>query len=35
MPFKVLNQLMHHPLTDSGQEKFMADWKKLQEQLAS
>lgn len=34
MPFKVLNQLMHHPLTDIGQEKFMADWKKLQEQLA-
>ena len=35
MPFKVLNQLMHHPLTDIGQEKFMSDWKKLQEQLAS
>jgi transaldolase len=34
MPFKVLNQIMRHPLTDIGQEKFMADWQKLQEQLA-
>jgi transaldolase len=34
MPFKVLLQLMKHPLTDSGQERFLSDWNKLQEQLA-
>jgi len=26
IPFKVLKQLAHHPLTDLGQEKFLADW---------
>ena len=26
-PFKVLEQSMKHPLTDSGIEKFLADWK--------
>ncbi len=30
MPFKVINQLLHHPLTDSGLEKFLADWKKFE-----
>lgn len=30
MPYKVFKQLIHHPLTDAGQEKFMADWKKAQ-----
>jgi transaldolase len=29
IPFKVVMQLIHHPLTDIGQEKFLADWKKL------
>jgi transaldolase len=29
MPAKVLNQLLKHPLTDSGLEAFLADWKKL------
>ena len=28
MPFKVLQQLYKHPLTDVGLEKFLADWKK-------
>jgi len=28
MPFKVLEQLYKHPLTDSGLEKFTSDWKK-------
>lgn len=27
VPFKVLEQLTRHPLTDSGLEKFLADWK--------
>lgn len=28
VPFGVLRQLFRHPLTDSGLEKFLADWKK-------
>lgn len=28
MPFKVLEQLFKHPLTDIGLERFLADWKK-------
>ena len=30
MPFKVLDQLINHPLTDIGIEKFLSDWKKAQ-----
>lgn len=30
MPFKVIDQLIKHPLTDIGLEKFLADWKKSQ-----
>lgn len=30
MPFKVIDQLIKHPLTDIGLEKFLADWKKNQ-----
>jgi transaldolase len=30
MPFKVFQMLVKHPLTDIGNEKFLADWKKLQ-----
>jgi len=26
VPFKVLEQMFHHPLTDSGLKKFLADW---------
>jgi len=29
MPFKVLQQLIRHPLTDIGVEKFLADWEKV------
>ncbi len=32
MPFKVIDQLIKHPLTDIGLEKFLADWKKGQKQ---
>lgn len=28
MPFKVIDQLIKHPLTDIGLEKFLADWNK-------
>jgi transaldolase len=29
-PFAVLKQLLHHPLTDSGLKKFLADWEKAE-----
>jgi len=29
IPFKVIQQLAGHPLTDIGLEKFMADWRKV------
>jgi len=29
VPFRVLEQLIHHPLTDRGIERFLADWRKL------
>jgi len=28
IPFKVMEQLIRHPLTDIGLERFLADWKK-------
>ncbi len=30
MPFNVINKLFNHPLTDAGLEKFLSDWKKLE-----
>lgn len=27
IPFKVLEKLIHHPLTDTGLERFVKDWK--------
>ena len=29
MPFKVLMQMVKHPLTDIGLERFLADWRKV------
>jgi len=29
IPFKVINQMVKHPLTDIGVVKFLDDWKKL------
>jgi transaldolase len=29
MPYSVCNQLLKHPLTDLGIERFLADWEKL------
>lgn len=29
IPFKVLEQLSKHPLTDAGIEKFLSDWEKV------
>lgn len=31
MPFKVIEQLIKHPLTDIGLERFLADWRKGQD----
>jgi transaldolase len=28
IPFKVIQQLVKHPLTDKGLDAFLADWKK-------
>lgn len=30
IPYKVITQLIKHPLTEIGLEKFLADWKKLE-----
>jgi transaldolase len=30
MPYNVLTQLIKHPLTDIGLERFLSDWKKVQ-----
>ena len=29
LPYKVLMQLVEHPLTDIGLKKFLADWEKV------
>lgn len=29
IPFKIMQQMFQHPLTDAGIEKFLADWAKL------
>ncbi|HJN18861.1 MAG TPA: transaldolase family protein, partial [Armatimonadota bacterium] len=34
IPMKAIKQMMAHPLTDMGLEAFLADWAKLQEELA-
>ncbi len=34
MPFTVLQQLVKHPLTDIGLERFLSDWKKVPRQPA-
>lgn len=33
IPLKVIDQLLHHPKTDSGLERFLDDWNSLQEEL--
>ena len=32
MPYKVVVQLLKHPLTDIGQQRFLADWEKLKQE---
>jgi transaldolase len=31
MPFRVIDQLVKHPLTDLGLERFLADWRKTKQ----
>lgn len=31
LPFKILQQMVHHPLTDKGIEQFKSDWSKARE----
>jgi transaldolase len=33
MPLKVIDNLLKHPLTDRGLERFLADWEELQNSL--
>lgn len=34
MPYKVFEQMMKHPLTDLGLERFLADWEKVKARSA-
>jgi transaldolase len=33
VPFSVLKQVIHHPLTDIGLERFLADWRKTNQNI--
>jgi transaldolase len=33
VPFKVFDQLIQHPLTDKGLERFLSDWKKVESRV--
>ncbi len=33
LPYKVLEQLLKHPLTDAGLERFLSDWRKQNEMV--
>ncbi len=33
MPLNVIKNLLKHPLTDSGLERFLQDWEDLQDSL--
>ena len=35
LPFKVLQQMIHHPLTDKGIATFKADWAKAKAEMAA
>ena len=35
IPFKVLRQMVHHQLTDSGIVQFKADWAKARAEVAA
>jgi transaldolase len=33
VPFTVLRQILHHPLTDKGLDAFLADWRKTNQKI--
>jgi transaldolase len=33
IPFGVMKQMLHHPLTDAGLEKFLADWRATKQKI--
>ena len=33
VPFAVLKQILHHPLTDLGLDRFLADWRKTNQKI--
>ena len=33
LPFNVIKQILQHPLTDAGLEKFLADWHKTKQKI--
>jgi transaldolase len=33
VPFSVMKQMLHHPLTDIGLEKFLADWRATKQKI--
>ena len=35
IPFKIFRQLVKHPLTDQGLERFLADWKRMKNKTSS
>ena len=35
LPFKILQQMVHHPLTDKGIVQFKTDWAAAQSQVAA
>ena len=34
IPYRVIEQMVKHPLTDIGLERFLADWQKVVKQEA-
>jgi transaldolase len=35
LPFKILQQMVHHPLTDKGIVQFKADWESARTEAAA
>jgi transaldolase len=35
MPYKVLMQLLNHPLTDVGLQRFLKDWESVRQAIRS
>ncbi|MGH7838380.1 MAG: transaldolase family protein, partial [Candidatus Binataceae bacterium] len=33
LPFNVIKQMLYHPLTDIGLERFLADWRETKQKI--